>query len=787
MRTPLLATMSLGTITLHCFLALAALRDSPTGAPELRNCSFEGSLDDWTTHIYGAQPRIEFDEQVRRQGKYSLRISATEPSDAALSQEILLQGGRWYRFTGWVRTRGLEPRGAKVLGTFQIQLPGGKGILASGPNSSGDTEWNEVAIVFQAPSSGLTRFSVFFAGFGKGVGTAWFDDLKLEEINLATIPMAITREFLVDAEISPLQYGQFIEYLCDLVPGMWAEQLDDGSFEGLTPYKFAFVRERDFRQRPWYPSGAVNRADYVRDPADPVSGRVSQKIVVPDGPPCTVGIAQDGVFVGKDKPCVFSCYLRQEGLAKPVRMRIHREGDCLATCEFQPAKEWRKYTARLIPNRTENHATVTIDFCGPGTLWLDNASLMPENNIGGWRPDVVAAVKALKPGVIRFGGSALDDRNLGDFEWRDTIGDPDRRKPFRAWGGLQPTGAGLEEIVQFCRAVRAEPLICVRVTQRTPQNAAEEVEYFNGPATSPMGRLRADNGHAEPYRIRYWQIGNEQGGAAYESRLADFAKAMKKVDPAIELFASYPSQGVLEQAGDLIDYVCPHHYDVANLAAAEQNILDVQALYRRAAPNRKIRIGVTEWNTTGGDWGTRRARLWTLENALACARYHNLLHRHANAVTIANRSNLTNSFCSGIVQTDNHRMYLTPTYYAQKLYATLAGARPLRIESRVRPSAAPDCSATLSADGKTIALFAVNPIPQEIVRPVDLTAFTDAAKDIEVWTLADRRHAGEPDAANSFAEPERIAAERSAYHAPSGRFDFRFAPLSLTVLIVKLP
>ena len=83
---------------------------------------------------------------------------------------------------------------------------------------------------------------------------------------------------------------------------------------------------------------------------------------------------------------------------------------------------------------------------------------MPEDAIGGWRNDVVEAVRAMKPGVIRFGGSALEEDGPGDFEWRDTIGDPDRRKPFRAWGGLQPTGPGLEEIVQFCRLVGAEPL-----------------------------------------------------------------------------------------------------------------------------------------------------------------------------------------------------------------------------------------------------------------------------------------------------------------------------------------
>src|SRR6202171_2496522 len=98
----------------------------------------------------------------------------------------------------------------------------------------------------------------------------------------------------------------------------------------------------------------------------------------------------------------------------------------------------------------------------------------------------------------------------------------------------------------------------------------------------------------------------------------------------------------------------------------------------RDGGGKPIKVAVTEWNTTAGDAGPRRAMLWSLENALACSRYHNLLHRHADLVDIANRSNLINSFCSGIIQTDNTRLYKTPTYYAQQLYATRAGTKALR-------------------------------------------------------------------------------------------------------------
>ena len=674
---------------------------------EFVNAGFESRTDGWSIDIHGAQPKIETDPRIVREGHQSLRVSSTEPSDTALGQELMLRAGHWYRFRGWVRTHHLVPQSAPVSGTFQIQMPGGAGIIASGANHQGDTEWTQVAIDFEAPPGGKTRIAVFFNGFGKGTGTAWFDDLKLEELDTASETLRIARDFL-PGKINPLQYGQFIEYLCDLVPGMWAEKLYDGSFEGPSPYKFAFLRETDFREKPWYPYGAVNRADYMLDRDQPVSGGMAQRISVDGEAACTVGLAQDGISVEKGTDCDFSVFLRQVGIKDMVRVRLHHEEKELASAMFEPGNDWKKFRARLVPLEAEINATLSITFTGPGTLWLDNASLMPADNVGGWRRDVVAAVKDLRPGVIRFGGSALDDANLGEFEWKDTIGDPDRRKPFRAWGGLQPTGPGLEEIVQFCELVKAEPLICVRFSKRKPEDAAEQVQYFNGTAETPLGRLRVKNGHAEPYRIKFWQVGNERAGTNYEVHLVAICKAMRAADPSITLFSSYPTEGVLKQAGEWIRYVCPHQYDCANLAACERELENTRELIDKHAAGKSVKVAITEWNTTGGNWGPQRAMLWTLENALACSRYHNLLHRHADLVDIANRSNLVNSFCSGIIQTDNHRLYKTPTYYAQQLYATHAGSRPLKIEPKVSLRAPPDVSATLSEDGKVVALLAVN-------------------------------------------------------------------------------
>ena len=163
-------------------------------------------------------------------------------------------------------------------------------------------------------------------------------------------------------------------------------------------------------------------------------------------------------------------------------------------------------------------------------------------------------------------------------------------------------------------------------------------------------------------------------------------------------------------------------------------------------------------------------------------RYHNLLHRQGEFVEIACRSNLTNSFCSGCIQTDNHRLYKTPTYYAQKLYATLAGVWPLRIDGPLPPQSAPDLSATLTAQEDAIVLFGVNSGLEAVSRPLDFSAYGPTGQELEVWTLADGKQAGEPDATNSFGEPERVKARRSSLSVTSPSFVYRFPPLSLSVI-----
>ncbi|MEW6073768.1 MAG: hypothetical protein AB1726_14380 [Planctomycetota bacterium] len=351
------------------------------------------------------------------------------------------------------------------------------------------------------------------------------------------------------------------------------------------------------------------------------------------------------------------------GAPLAVEAKLGAPGRVLAEASLDgvgPA--WRRCELRLVPSAAARDATLAIELLGPGTLWIDRVSLTPEDALPGhWRTDVVAALEDLRPGVLRYGGCSIEVT-----EWEEGVGPVEERVPFvnAFWGGRDPNNVGLAEFLALCLLVGAEPLVCVRWNGKTPQDAANEVEYVNGAVDTPYGRKRAAHGHPEPYGVRFWQIGNEVAGPEYERTVADFARAMKAVDPSIRLCSAFPSLALVQNASPVLDYLSPHHYGCAALGAMEEDVLALRDLVTRAAGGPPSKLAVTEWSTTAGDWGLGRRALLTLDNALACARYHHLMQRNSDFVEIAIRSNLTNSFCSGILQTRGPDLFLAPTYYA---------------------------------------------------------------------------------------------------------------------------
>jgi alpha-L-arabinofuranosidase len=577
-----------------------------------------------------------------------------------------------------------------------------------------------------------------------------------------TEEVSISQQRIANRPISAMQQGQFIEILCNLIPSIIAQQVVSTSFEDVPPCRVTYKGETDQTPRPWYPDGAVEVARYSFDTDHPFNGARSQKIEIPVEH-ARAGISQNGFYLKRGVTYRLRLNMRSDRAVR-VRASLHGEGGIVAgpVSLGQPTREWTAAEVELSADRTIANATLTIDFEGPGALWLDRVYLIGSDAVLGiWRPDVVAALRAMHPGVIRFGGSTIEG-----YDWQAGLGPWDQRRPFTTtWGGLEENFVGIDEFVQLCRHLRAEPLLCVRWTGKRPEDAAAEVEYCNGSASTSWVGLRAKNGHPEPYGVTYWQIGNELDDPEYNQTVAAFAAAMKKADPKIKLISSFPTPPLLAAAGTVFDYLAPHHYEIDDLAKEEEDFVRLRDWIAHAG-GKDIRVAVTEWNTTGGDFGLRRGMLQTLGNALSVSRYLNLLQRYSGLIEIANRSNLADSFGSGFLETGPGWILETPAYYAQKMYANAAGSYPVAVKrsaTEVRTLQEPDLSATLTADGRQLRIYSVNSTSQAKPIRFRLDGFSKEVTGGFAEILEDRHHGLTPEVMNSRDDPARVSLRVSAW------------------------
>ncbi len=351
------------------------------------------------------------------------------------------------------------------------------------------------------------------------------------------------------APIRPNVYGMFIEHAGSLVyRGMWAELIDDRKFfnpiapEGAPAQP---ARRGPFGAPPrrWTPIGPAERV--TMDAAHAYVGDHSPAIALDSSEPR--GIAQKGLALLRDKSYTGRIVLAGEPAGRVSVSLVWGAGatdrDTLTISELSAAYATFPLAFKCPVDSDDGRIEITAT--GPGTLRVGAVSLMPADNVEGWRREVVEVLKSLRSGVYRWPGGNF----VSAHDWRDAIGVPDQRPPVwdPVWSAVQSNDVGTDEFMTLCRLTNVEPYITVNSGFGDARSAAEYVEYANGPATTPWGAKRAANGHPEPYRVRYWNIGNEMWGswqygymplAQYTVKHSLFAKAMRGVDPSIVLIAS---------------------------------------------------------------------------------------------------------------------------------------------------------------------------------------------------------------------------------------------------------
>jgi alpha-N-arabinofuranosidase len=261
-----------------------------------------------------------------------------------------------------------------------------------------------------------------------------------------------------------------------------------------------------------------------------------------------------------------------------------------------------------------------------GGLWEPGH---PTADADGWRGDVLELVRELGPTIVRYPGGNF----LSGYDWEDGIG-PREERPIRldlAWRSLEPNLVGTDEFLAWARLAGVEALLAVNLGTRGVDAARAMVEYVNRPAGSRWADRRVANGHPEPWGVHTWCLGNEMDGhwqigqktaVEYGRLAAEAGKAMKLVDPTIELVlagssgAFMPTFGawddtVLDLAFEVTDHLSVHAYfdetDSPDLdhwlavpLAFERHIRSVAAIADAVAARRRSRrrigLAVDEWN-----------------------------------------------------------------------------------------------------------------------------------------------------------------------------------------------
>jgi alpha-N-arabinofuranosidase len=625
----------------------------------------------------------------------------------------------------------------------------------------------------------------------------------------------------VEGQISSLLYGQFDEFMFEGVKrGLTAELIRDRSFAeapNATGLPRNWEREPDDRNDDpglhfrwddavYYPT----RRDFAPERAEH-----SLRVDLSEDDGQRRGIRQGGITIRRGVPYRGYLWIRTDGFTARVHVALEADrtgGQNYSSAEINDvSRDWKKYDFILTPSESDPLAKIVILFRGKGRLWLDQVSLLPGDAVNGVRSDVFQKIKALRPAFIRWPGGNVAQ----DYHWMWGIGPRDQRFMWTnlSWGNeLEPSDFGTDEFVRLCRNVGAEPSVTVNVEGRgaTPTEAAAWVEYANGPASSRYGAMRAANGNPDPFKVKYWEVGNEIWGDwvrghsdanTYAQNFERYAAAMSGIDPSVKLIAVGDNnmewnRTVLKAAGPHIDYLAVHHYygaaetagDPSNLMAHalsyERFYRQVGDVIRELVPGRNIKLAVNEWNTA-----LPLPRQHSMESALYAARLMNVFER-SDIVAMSAVSDMVNGWSGGVIQASHDDVFVTPTYRVNELYNRHLGTK--RLTSRVSSPAFDttkegqgipylDVVGSLSADGKQIFIKAVN---TDIRRSLH-TAVRVRGLHVSSNAVMETISAYSMTAANSFTTPTAISLQQKTIKAAAD-FVVVFPQHSISVITLNV-
>jgi len=364
-------------------------------------------------------------------------------------------------------------------------------------------------------------------------------------------------------------------------------------------------------------------------------------------------------------------------------------------------------TGHRINRNIYGHFAEHLGRCVDEGIWVGQESPIP--NTRGMRDDVIQALRRLKIPVLRWPGGCFAD----EYHWRDGVG-PRAERPSMVnthWGGVTETNAfGTHEFLDFCALIGAQPYICGNVGSGAVREMQEWVEYITHDGRSPMADLRRRNGHAAPWALPYFGVGNENWGCGGSMRPEYYADLYRRYATYVRNFGANKvfkiacganaddyrwTEVLMREAAAHMDGLSLHYYTVpgpsweakgsatqfgeeewaATLAKClrmDELITRHGTIMDRYDPQKRVALIVDEWGT----WydvepGTNPGFLYqqnTLRDALVAGLTLNVLNSHCDRVRMANIAQTVNVL-QAMALTDGPRMVTTPTYHVFEMYA----------------------------------------------------------------------------------------------------------------------
>lgn len=461
------------------------------------------------------------------------------------------------------------------------------------------------------------------------------------------------------------------------------------------------------------------------------------------------------------------------------------------------------------------HFSEHLGRCIYGGIYVGEDSDIP--NIEGMRLDVIEALRRMRIPVLRWPGGCFAD----EYHWEDGIG-PKEKRPCMVnthWGGVtEDNSFGTHEFMRFCELIGAEPYINGNVGSGTVREMQQWIEYMTFDGISPMSNLRRENGRQEPWKLKYFGIGNENWGCGGNMRPEYYADEFRRYATyvrnfggnRIERIACGPNtddyhwmEVLMSRAAKMMDGITLHYYTTpaewekktyATGFSAEEwyNTMKktryMDTLIRRHSaimdqydPEKRIGLLVDEW----GNWheceeGTNPGFLYqqnTLRDALVAGLNLNIFNEHCDRVQMANIAQMVNVL-QAVILTEGEKMILTPTYHVFCMYQEHQDAEHL--ETVMPKEAMERLSASASIkDGKVLVTFCNIDLEKEECVELDLRGqqFIRAKATVLTSEIMDEH--------NTFEEPERIVPKGWKAVLEGNCCKLILPPKSVTALVLE--